>query len=232
MKHTLICALQEVAYRLRERLTPLKDLPQSRLMTNRQGNTECTRLKKLIKDKEKWELARVKEANKVNRQNKKEFMELQKAIVEDAVEAERSRARQKVLDKSIRDMQAATEQVEAEIKEKEKELARLQRADEESTFGGPTDEGHDDYLGAAEPEADSPEEVIKAHKSTSRAKSPELAGLGRSKRRSRIMTDDDNAILRRVGAISTTVTALADEFKRFVGTMQNRHDVRYLHFMP
>ena len=187
-------------------------------------------MKKLIKDKEKWDLARVKEANKINRQNKKEFLELQKAIVDEAVEAERSRARQKVLDKSIRDMQAATEKVEEEIKEKEKELARLQRIDEESTFGGPTDEGHDEYLGTYEPEPDSPEEVIKSHQSTSRAKSPELTGLGRVKRRSRPLGDDDNAILRRVGAINTTLTALADEFKRFVGNMQSHHDVSVINF--
>ena len=194
-------------------------------MTNRQANQECTRLKKLVRERDSRELGRVKEAAKQNRINKKDFKAMQKEIIQNAIDIERQRARNKLADESVAAMKKATAEVEKEIEQKRAELAQLQGEDDEHQFGGPSDAGYDEYLGSDADEGDSPEEVIKKHVTRRRASGASDTETDLPKRRIVKRGSAEADILRRVGCLVTDLSRFMDDFEKFRNTMQNRHDV-------
>ena len=225
-KHDNSIFYQESAYRRKALLEPLPTLPVSRLMTNRQATQEITRIKRLIKDRERWELDREKEVKKINNAARKRFKQATDQVAKDAAAAERERVKEQAAKQAELDVKAGAEKAATDAEEKKKADAAAQEAKDAAEEGPSTSHYDPPTPPPIEFDPDEEEEVIVAHTSTSRADvSKSFVWPATGERRRRSTVDKSDPIIRRLGVIINSVTKLTEDFDSFKGTMQYRHDV-------
>ena len=226
---------QENAYLRTLNKAPLPGLTVSKLMNQRECSRECTRLKKLLRERNDWFNKRNKEATKQTRENKKEFEKMQKERAKEAEAAERKRIADEARESAEQTIRSQQEHLGEGATEAGTSTGPTARTSQASASGQVDTDEPIGETGYAEDE-DMETEVISKHVTKSRAgPSPTFSEFSSPiRRRGRSSgssfgpaTAED--ILARVGALVTGMSSITKNVESLENTLTNRHDVSYIY---